>query len=50
MPFKKAKVIIYNSISLDGALTGFMPEMRLHYQLAGKYKVGAHLIGSNRIK
>ena len=44
------KVIIHNSVSLDGSLTNFMPNMELHYQIAGNYKPNAHLIGSNTIK
>ncbi|MDD4179448.1 MAG: dihydrofolate reductase family protein [Candidatus Margulisbacteria bacterium] len=41
------KVIIHNSISLDGALTGFMPDMALHYKLTGKYRADATLVGSD---
>ena len=44
------KVIIHNSISLDGSLTGFEPNMGLHYQIAGDYKPAVHLIGSNTAK
>jgi 2,5-diamino-6-(ribosylamino)-4(3H)-pyrimidinone 5'-phosphate reductase len=44
------KIIIHNSISLDGSLTNFIPNMELHYQIAGQYKPDAHLIGSNTIK
>jgi 2,5-diamino-6-(ribosylamino)-4(3H)-pyrimidinone 5'-phosphate reductase len=44
------KVIIHNSISLDGSLTGFKPNMGLHYQIAGSYKPAVHLIGSNTAK
>jgi 2,5-diamino-6-(ribosylamino)-4(3H)-pyrimidinone 5'-phosphate reductase len=44
------RVIIHNSISLDGSLTGFEVNMALHYQIAAKYKPDAHLIGSNTIK
>ncbi len=40
------KVIIHNSISLDGSLTNFEPNMQLHYQIAGNYKPQIHLIGS----
>jgi len=42
-------IIIHNSISLDGSLTGFMPDMELHYRIAGTYKPDAHLIGSETI-
>ncbi|MFA5113038.1 MAG: dihydrofolate reductase family protein [Candidatus Margulisiibacteriota bacterium] len=41
------KVIIHNSVTLDGALTGFTPDMALHYKLAGQYQPEATLIGSN---
>jgi len=44
------RVIIHNSMSLDGSLTNFDVNMELHYQIAGKYKPDAHLIGSNTIK
>ncbi len=44
------KVIVHNSISLDGSLTNFEPNMELHYQIAGSYKPNVHLIGSNTIK
>jgi 2,5-diamino-6-(ribosylamino)-4(3H)-pyrimidinone 5'-phosphate reductase len=44
------KVIIHNSISLDGSLTGFTPDMALHYQIARSYKPAVHLIGSSTIK
>jgi 2,5-diamino-6-(ribosylamino)-4(3H)-pyrimidinone 5'-phosphate reductase len=43
------EIIIHNSISLDGSLTGFMPEMQLHYKIAGSYNPDAHLIGSETI-
>jgi 2,5-diamino-6-(ribosylamino)-4(3H)-pyrimidinone 5'-phosphate reductase len=44
------KVIVHNSISLDGSLTSFEPNMELHYEIAGSYKPDAHLIGSNTIE
>ncbi|MBM4400914.1 MAG: 5-amino-6-(5-phosphoribosylamino)uracil reductase [Crenarchaeota archaeon] len=44
------KVIIHNSVSLDGSLTNFVPNMELHYQIAWNYKPNAHLIGSNTVK
>jgi 2,5-diamino-6-(ribosylamino)-4(3H)-pyrimidinone 5'-phosphate reductase len=43
------KVIIHNSISIDGSLSSFEPNMELHYQIAGKYRPEMHLIGSNTI-
>jgi 2,5-diamino-6-(ribosylamino)-4(3H)-pyrimidinone 5'-phosphate reductase len=44
------EIILHNSISLDGSLTGFEPNMELHYKIAGSYKPDVHLIGSNTIK
>jgi 2,5-diamino-6-(ribosylamino)-4(3H)-pyrimidinone 5'-phosphate reductase len=44
------KIVIHNSISLDGSLTNFEPNMDLHYKIAGIYKAEAHLIGSNTAK
>lgn len=43
------EIIIHNSVSLDGSLTGFIPEMQLHYKIAGSYNPDAHLIGSETI-
>ncbi len=43
------KIIVHNSVSLDGSLTGFMPDMGLHYKIAGDYKPDAHLIGADTI-
>ena len=45
----KSEIIIHNSVSLDGSLTGFMPDMGLHYKIAGEYKPDAHLIGADTI-
>jgi 2,5-diamino-6-(ribosylamino)-4(3H)-pyrimidinone 5'-phosphate reductase len=45
----KPEIIIHNSVSIDGSLTGFMPDMELHYRIAGEYKPDAHLIGSATI-
>jgi 2,5-diamino-6-(ribosylamino)-4(3H)-pyrimidinone 5'-phosphate reductase len=45
----QTEIIIHNSISLDGSLTGFMPDMELHYKIAGDYKPDAHLIGADTI-
>jgi 2,5-diamino-6-(ribosylamino)-4(3H)-pyrimidinone 5'-phosphate reductase len=43
------KLILHNSVSIDGSLTGFDANMGLHYQLAASYKPDAHLIGSNTV-
>lgn len=45
----RPEIIIHNSVSLDGSLTGFMPDMELHYKIAGSYKPDAHLIGADTI-
>ena len=45
----KPYIILHNSITLDGSLTGFMPDMELHYRLAGRYDPEANLIGSETI-
>lgn len=44
------RVIIHNSVSLDGAVTGFDVDMGLHYGLAGEYGAEAHLVGSGTMK
>lgn len=44
------KIILHNSVSLDGSLTNFEPNMELHYQIAAKYNAEARLIGSNTVK
>ena len=43
------KVIMHNSISLDGSFTDFEVNMGLHYQIASRYNADANLIGSNTI-
>ena len=45
----KTEIIIHNSVSIDGSLTGFMPDMDLHYKIAGDYKPDAHLIGADTV-
>ena len=44
------KIIMHNSVSLDGSFTNFDVDMGLHYQIASRYKADANLIGSNTIK
>ena len=46
----KPKIILHNSISLDGSLTNFEVNMGIHYEIAGGFKPDVHLIGSNTIK
>jgi 2,5-diamino-6-(ribosylamino)-4(3H)-pyrimidinone 5'-phosphate reductase len=43
------EIIIHNSVSTDGSLTGFMPDMGLHYKIAFEFKPDAHLIGADTI-
>ncbi|UCE42042.1 MAG: RibD family protein [Candidatus Aminicenantes bacterium] len=40
------KVIMHNTISLDGALKDFEIDIGLHYKIAGQYMADVHLIGS----
>lgn len=42
----ETEIIIHNSVSLNGSLTGFMPDMGVHYSTAGSFKHDARLIGS----
>ena len=44
------KVILHNSISIDGSLTGFEPNMGLHYNVVGSYKPQLYLVGSNTVR
>ena len=44
------KVIMHNSVSLDGSFTDFEVNMGLHYKIGGRYGADANLIGSNTIK
>jgi 2,5-diamino-6-(ribosylamino)-4(3H)-pyrimidinone 5'-phosphate reductase len=39
-------VILHNAVSLDGRITGFMPDIELFYRLAGRWKEDATLVGS----
>ena len=44
------KVIVHNSISIDGSLTNFEVNMILHYKIAAEFKADMHLVGSNTAK
>jgi 2,5-diamino-6-(ribosylamino)-4(3H)-pyrimidinone 5'-phosphate reductase len=46
---KTLKIIMHNSVSLDGSFTDFEVNMGMHYQIASRYKADANLIGSNTI-
>jgi 2,5-diamino-6-(ribosylamino)-4(3H)-pyrimidinone 5'-phosphate reductase len=41
------KVIVHNSISLDGSLLGFATDMATHYRIARGFKADIHLVGSS---
>lgn len=44
------KVIVHNSLSIDGSLTNFEVNMELHYNIAGTFNADMHLVGSNTAK
>ena len=44
------KIIIHNSISIDGSLINFEVNMPLHYKIAGSFNAEMHLVGSNTAK
>ncbi|MFC1871516.1 dihydrofolate reductase family protein [Chloroflexota bacterium] len=44
------KIIMHNSVSLDGSFIDFDVDMELHYQIASRYQADANLIGSTTIK
>jgi 2,5-diamino-6-(ribosylamino)-4(3H)-pyrimidinone 5'-phosphate reductase len=43
------KVILHNSISIDGRINQFTPNIGIHYEIAAKFNFQAHLAGSNTI-
>ena len=42
-------VILHNMVSVDGRIDRFPPDMGLYYELAARWKVDAHLAGSDTI-
>lgn len=44
------KIVLHNSVSLDGSFIGLTPDMCLHYQIVGHYKPEMYLAGSNTAK
>ena len=44
------KIIVHNSISIDGSLINFEVNMALHYKIAGSFNADMHLVGSNTAK
>ena len=44
------KIIMHNTISLDGSLKDFDIDLEQHYQIVGRFNADTHLIGSNTIK
>lgn len=46
----KPEVIMHNSISLDGRVTGFVANMGLHYGIINEYGADFYMAGSNTAK
>jgi 2,5-diamino-6-(ribosylamino)-4(3H)-pyrimidinone 5'-phosphate reductase len=46
----KLAVIMINSISLDGRITGFEANIGLHYTIVGEYRADLYMAGSNTAK
>jgi 2,5-diamino-6-(ribosylamino)-4(3H)-pyrimidinone 5'-phosphate reductase len=44
------KVVIHNSVSLDGSTTGFNANLEVHYGIMGSYEPDAMIVGSNTAK
>ncbi|HOW13732.1 RibD family protein [Methanosarcina sp.] len=44
------KVVIHNTISLDGSTTGFDANLEVHYGILGSYEPDAMIVGSNTAK
>ncbi|MCF8335455.1 MAG: RibD family protein [Bacteroidales bacterium] len=43
------KIILHNTISLDGSLRGFEADLNMHYSIASSLQVDAYLVGSQTI-
>ncbi|MDY6796096.1 MAG: hypothetical protein SWK76_12605 [Actinomycetota bacterium] len=41
------KVIIHNAVTVDGRLTGFMPDMGLYYDMTGSFGEDLTLSGAD---
>lgn len=44
------KVVLYNSVSVDGAIKDFEVDIALHYQVAGRFGAEVMLVGSDTAK
>lgn len=44
------KVIMHNTVSLDGSIKDFEVDLNLHYQIASEFEADIHLIGSTTAK
>jgi 2,5-diamino-6-(ribosylamino)-4(3H)-pyrimidinone 5'-phosphate reductase len=44
------KVIMHNTVSLDGSIKDFEVDLNLHYQIASEFEADTHLIGSTTAK
>lgn len=45
----RPKIILHNTISLDGSLGGFEADLNMHYSIASSLKVDAYLVGSQTL-
>ena len=43
------RVILHNSISLDGRIEGFMPDIGLHYEIVARQPAEAYMAGSDTL-
>jgi 2,5-diamino-6-(ribosylamino)-4(3H)-pyrimidinone 5'-phosphate reductase len=43
------RVILHNSVSCDGRVDWFAPDIGLHYEVASRWRVDVHLAGSDTI-
>jgi 2,5-diamino-6-(ribosylamino)-4(3H)-pyrimidinone 5'-phosphate reductase len=43
------KVILHNTVSLNGALSGFEADLELHYGVANKFQANGFIVGSSTI-
>lgn len=44
------RLVIHNSISIDGSTTGFNANLEVHYGILGSYEPDAMIVGSNTAK
>jgi 2,5-diamino-6-(ribosylamino)-4(3H)-pyrimidinone 5'-phosphate reductase len=49
MACMRPRVIIHNTVSLDGSVTGVDVDMELHYRVAGSFGARGRLVGSHTV-